>query len=95
MLYDAEDSTPDTLDLESNIELFVYNSYTFDPDGDVDTTGTGNLEVGDNATAYLDSVEAGDSANTIGGDVIVNGGATMNFDADTTISGGDITVTSL
>jgi len=86
MLFDAEDSDPDTLSVESNIELFVYNSHIFTPGGIVTTTGTGDLQVDDSATfnggTTLD--------HAIAGNLIIDTGATFN--APSTVSDGTITL---
>ena len=87
MLFDATDAGSDTLTVESNIELYVYNSMTFDPNGDVDTSGTGGLELAASATAYLDT-----ATSTIAGTTTVGSGATLNLDASVNF-GGSLTST--
>lgn len=89
MLFDAVDTTTDTLTTESGIELHVHTGDTLDPGGTVTTGGSGNLHLDDSAIAYLDT-----ATNTIGGDAVVDDSSNIHFDTNTSINGGDITVAS-
>jgi len=79
--------TSNNLTTESGIELHVESSKTYDPNGTVSTNATGgDLHVDDNATCYLDS-----ATSSIGRNVLVDGGATLDIQNTTTIGGGNIT----
>ncbi|MDD4985148.1 MAG: hypothetical protein PHQ43_05075 [Dehalococcoidales bacterium] len=96
--YTATDGSPDTLVINSGYELLVKlksgvanGSTVFDPGGTVTISGSDDLHVDDNAVAYLDTV-----TNDLNGDVVIDSGATLYIDANTTISGtssGNITAT--
>jgi hypothetical protein len=92
--YTATDAATDTLSVNSNFNLRINlktgvaaGSTVFDPNGTITTQGTGSLHIDDNAIAFLDT-----ATNTIASDILVDAGAKINIDADTTITGGDITV---
>ncbi len=74
------------LTVDSNIELHVWTGKTYAPGATVTTQGTGNFHVDDNAVATL-----ANATNTIAGDILVDGGATLNINATTAVNGGDIT----
>ena len=86
MLYDADAGTPDTLTLNSGIELHIWNSDAFDPNGTVITQGAGDIHVDDSATMNID-----DASSVVDGDVLVDGSATFDVQQDLSIAGGDIT----
>lgn len=81
--------TTSNLTVNSNIELLVFTGKTYTPGGTVTTQGTGDFHVDDSSTATL-----GNSTNAIARDILVDAGATLNINSDTTIAGGDITTTS-
>jgi hypothetical protein len=93
--YTATDAATDTLVVNSGMEFLVKKasgvsngSTVFDPGGTVTTNTTGgDLHVDDNSVAYLDT-----ASNSIGRDVLVDTGGTLNIDGSTTITGGDITL---
>ena len=74
------------LTVESAIELHVKSSKTYTSGGTVTTQGGADMHVDDSATVTL-----ANATNTIADDLLVDGGATINIDASTTINGGDIT----
>ena len=77
------------LTVESGMELHVATSKTFTPGGTVTTNASGgDFHIDDNATATFDT-----AGNTVGLDVLVDAGATFNANANTTVTGGDITTT--
>ena len=81
--------TTSNITVNSGTALLVYTGKTYDPNGTVTTNSTGgSFTVGASSTAYLDT-----ATSTIGTDVAVENGGTLNIDANTTISGGDITLT--
>ena len=67
---------------ESNIELHIFTGDTYLPGGTVTTAGTGNLHVDDSATATLDT-----ATNTIGNDIVIDASATLNINANLTVTG--------
>jgi hypothetical protein len=75
-----------TLSIESGIELHVHTGDTFIPNGDVDTSGTGNIHLDDSSYMYID-----DGSSSVGGDLLIDGGATFDHLQDIAINGGDIT----
>lgn len=75
------------LTVESGIELHVWTGKTYTAGGTVTTNATGgNFHVDDSAVATLDS-----GTSSIGLDFLIDGGATLNLNADVTVNGGDIT----
>ena len=91
--YTANNSTPDTLTLNSGFELYILKKSTvaggstvFDPNGTVTTNATGgDFHVGPDSKAYLDN------SSSVGRNVEVDGGGILDFNASTTIGGGSIT----
>lgn len=72
--------------VNSGVELHVWTGDTYDPGTKVTTQGTGgDLHVDDDATAYLDT-----ATSAISDTVYVEDGATLDIQADTTVSGGAI-----
>jgi autotransporter-associated beta strand protein len=79
--------TANNLTVYSGTELHVWTGDTYLPGGTVTTDATGgDLHVDDNAVCTMDT-----ATSTIGRDVLVDTGATMRFNANTVINGGDIT----
>ena len=70
----------------TSTHLLIWTGDTYDPGGTVTTQTSGDFIVATSATATL-----GNSSNSIGGDIKVYEGATLNINADTAVSGGDIT----
>ncbi|PJB50012.1 MAG: hypothetical protein CO102_02255, partial [Candidatus Brennerbacteria bacterium CG_4_9_14_3_um_filter_43_9] len=75
-------SESNTLTLDANKELHIWTGMTYDPNGAIITQGTGDLHVDDSATCYLDT-----TATSIANDALVDGGATLNIQADTSLAG--------
>jgi hypothetical protein len=73
------------LTVDNNIELHVWTGDTFIPGGIVTTQGSADFHIDDSATATLAT-----TGNTIAGDAVVDTGATLNLNANTTIDGGAI-----
>lgn len=89
MLFDAEDASPDTVVLESNIRLHVQTGFTFAPGGNVTTAGTGDLHIDDNSTF----TGAGSEAHVIGQNVLIDTGATFTAPTSGSTSAKSITIT--
>ena len=81
--------TTSNLTVASGIELLVFTGKSYTPGGTVATTGAADFHVDDSSTATL-----GNATNAMSRDILVDAGATLNINADTTIAGGDITTTS-
>ncbi len=74
------------LTVDSGMELYVLNSKTYTPGGTVTTQGSSDFQLASSATSTLDT-----STNAIAGNVVVDTGATLTINADTTVSGGGLT----
>jgi len=77
------------LSVTTGIELLVFTGKTYTPNGTVTTNGTADFHIDDSATATL-----GSATNAMARDILVDAGATLNINADTTIAGGDIVTAS-
>ena len=86
MLFNATTSPSASTTLDSGVELHVYTLDTFDPGGQVNTIGTGDFHVSTSSTAYFDT-----ATSTIGDDVFVDTGGTLNIDDHVLIEGGSAT----
>jgi hypothetical protein len=86
MLFDAEDASPDTVTLESNVELHINTSMTFAPGGNVTTQGTGKIHVDDNGVF----TGAGSEAHVIGGQLAIDTGAVFTAPTSGTVSAATI-----
>lgn len=84
MLFDAVSGTPNTLTVNSNIELHIVASSTFTPVGTVTTQGTGDFHV--LGTSTLDT-----ATSAIGRNIVVASGGALSISATTTVAGGGIT----
>ncbi|MDD5341953.1 MAG: M14-type cytosolic carboxypeptidase [Patescibacteria group bacterium] len=79
--------TGGALTVPTGTELHVWSGSTYTPGGSITTNATGgDLHIDDTATATLGSGTA-----SIGRDILVDTGATLNLNVDTSIGGGDIT----
>lgn len=81
--------TTSNLSVNTGIELLVFTGKSYTPGGTVATTGAADFHIDDNATATL-----GSATNAMSRDILVDAGATLNINADTTIAGGNITTAS-
>ncbi|MCC7290086.1 LamG domain-containing protein [bacterium] len=85
--YSVSASSNGNLTVDSGFELHVWPGDTFDASGgSITLQGGANLHVDDTASVYLDT-----STNTIAGDALIDGSATLRINANTDINGGDIT----
>lgn len=81
--------TTSNLTVNTGIDLLVFTGKSYTPGGTVSTTGAADFHVDDSSTATL-----GSATNAMSRDILVDAGATLNINADTTIAGGDIITTS-
>lgn len=93
MLFDATAASPNTLSVNSNKRLYLWDGDIFDPNGTVTTTdSSGDVYVGQNATFYID-----DASSAIAGDINLIGGGTnttLSIGTNLSISGGALTTSS-
>lgn len=90
MLFDAVDDTTDTITVNSDKKLNVWQGDIFDPNGTVTTTGStsGDLVLDQDSTAYID-----EGSSAIGNDIAIIGGGTnttLSIGENLSVAGGTI-----